>query len=126
MTILSNQHDGWNTWKPDAPIDTGFRYIVLRNNDKNEACSLKELRVYGYISSTNNLQSLVSNEFDLTFTDGYHSSQIGKITYKQSLTPVVSEITPRFGKPAGNYPIVITGTGFGEDSSKVKVSIDSI
>ena len=115
---------GWNLWKPTNPLQS-YRYIVIQNHSPS-TCTLSELEVYGYFLSEELLQ-LDSNPISVDFSDGYHiHSGIAQINYKLALTPVVTNVSPRYGKPEGGYPITITGIGFGSDASKAKVKIDSI
>nr|XP_055075552.1 fibrocystin-L-like [Misgurnus anguillicaudatus] len=44
-------------------------------------------------------------------------------TYRSSLTPVISAVTPRRGGTAGGTRLTITGSGFSEDASEVTVTI---
>ena len=47
--------------------------------------------------------STTSETRDLTFTDGTHTTTFtGGVTYKSSVTPVITSISPKYGSPAGN------------------------
>ena len=48
------------------------------------------------------------------------------VTYSDSLTNIVTGISPFYGSVAGNDVVTITGSGFGVDATKVSVSIDGV
>lgn len=51
---------------------------------------------------------------------------VGAVTYKDSATPKVTNIQPKYSSPAGGNNLTISGTGFGQTISDVSVVIDGI
>lgn len=50
----------------------------------------------------------------------------GAVTYKDSLTPVLTTISPRFGSVTGGTPVTFTGTNFDDSAENVRIEIDGV
>jgi len=48
------------------------------------------------------------------------------VTYSGSITPLLTSITPRFGKVEGGENISFAGTGFSSSISDYNITIDGI
>ncbi|XP_057211103.1 fibrocystin-L-like [Triplophysa rosa] len=59
--------------------------------------------------------SVMNGNDTVNITAGY--------TYRSSLTPVITDVTPRRGGTAGGTRLTITGSGFSTNSSKINVTI---
>ena len=61
------------------------------------------------------------------FSNGFHTHKdISQVEYKLTKTPVVTEISKRFGSPSGGDSLELTGTNFGTVVGDVKVMIDNV
>ncbi|KAA0710214.1 Fibrocystin-L Polycystic kidney and hepatic disease 1-like protein 1 [Triplophysa tibetana] len=59
--------------------------------------------------------SVMNGNYTVNITAGY--------TYRSSLTPVITDVTPRRGGTAGGTRLTITGSGFSVNTSEVTVTI---
>ncbi|XP_073714829.1 fibrocystin-L [Misgurnus anguillicaudatus] len=80
----------------EVPYNNGMHYL---RNETSRACEV-------VVMNGNNRVNL---------TIGY--------TYRSSLTPVISDVTPRRGGTAGGTRLTITGSGFSTNASEVTVTI---
>jgi hypothetical protein len=59
--------------------------------------------------------------------NGNASSQsLGQVTYNGSITPLLTSITPRYGKVEGGENITFVGTGFSSNIQDYSIIIDGI
>ena len=61
----------------------------------------------------------------LSLTSNSKQIVCGSITYDPSYTPNIASITPNSASPAQKTDVVITGSGFGVDKTKVRVFLDT-
>lgn len=57
---------------------------------------------------------------------GETAVELKKVEYQGSLTPLLTEITPRFGTVVGGDDVVFKGTNFVTDISKYEIIIDGV
>jgi hypothetical protein len=124
FTIANNVTRGWNQWRTESPLPTIYRYLRFEHN-ATSACQLSEVEFYDakFKDNSNN----VTFKVEAVFTDGVHTQTwANKVEYRKDKTPNVTALNPPFSSPVGNSPLIITGTGFGTDVSKVSVKVDGI
>lgn len=126
LTVLdSTVHTGWNIWKPQSALTTYYRYVAFRHNSTS-ACNLAEFEVSGYLYA-GSVTSLSSNSRAIALNNGVQTTAFTQnVNYESSLTPLVTNISPRYASPVGGTDITITGSGFGTDASAVTVVIDGV
>ena len=64
-------------------------------------------------------------DLPLKLTTNSKNIACGSINYDSSYTPNIISVTPSSASPAQKTDLVITGTGFGVDKSKIKVFLDT-
>ena len=123
-TIDPSMHLGINIHKPDT--NTAYRYVKFVGNSST-ACKLAEFKVYGkrYLDPFPSTIASVSCPVTVSL-NGYSTTLANIVTYSNSVTPTVTDISPNYGWQLGGDTITITGTGFGTSAGAVSVVIDGI
>lgn len=121
-TIDQTVHTGWNVF---ASKDTSaYRYIRYLHNSTSK-CSLAEIKLYGILYSKVDA-NLDRQPADFYYNDGYNKKLFKDyLFYTTSFTPVVTSVSPRYGSPDGNYPLILTGSNLGFDPNIV-ILIDGV
>lgn len=68
---------------------------------------------------------LTKGQQPLKLTTNSKDIDCGSITYDPSYTPNINSVTPNSASPAQKTELVIAGSGFGIDKSKIKVFLDT-
>jgi IPT/TIG domain len=126
-TIDGSVHAGWNYFVfDDGEEISGIRYLKYTGMTSESKCRLAEVAVKGWVLYKDDL-ALTGAACPVTLNvNGIAATGSGTVTYKSSLTPLVTGLSPAYGKQPGGDTLVITGTGFGTDKSKVKVTASGV
>ena len=124
FTLNENIKTGWNTWSSNQTLPL-YRYIRFIGNSTSR-CNIAEIQLYGLKSYTgvasltnttcNALVQLNSNKYWLN----------SSVIYSQNSTPIVFSIAPSLGPTSGGTLIIVNGSGFGVNASKVNVLLDNV
>jgi hypothetical protein len=56
--------------------------------------------------------------------DGFSDFELEPVTYSNTLTPLLSSISPRYGSVLGSTLVTLTGTNFGGTAEQTTVLLD--
>jgi len=123
-TADGNVHSGWNyvQWD-DATTKPKHRYFRFKGSGAG-ACIINDAELHGVetiddsASTYDCLPKLVVN--------GVSTDLTAPITYTGANTPVLSSISPRYGRVEGGDSITFTGTDFSATTSDYTITIDNI
>jgi len=115
-------HEGWNYMRFDDDEQPKYRFYRF-SGAKKGSCIINEIKFNG-IETMETEDDDISCTADL-FLAGVKSTDLTySVDYKKSLTPLISEVSPKYGTVVGGTTLTIKGTGFPTDPSKAKVTID--
>jgi hypothetical protein len=114
------------------PIDPISGMLKLRFIDPLGAtmsrCRIADIKLIGWVQvETNNaLATDLQCSVGLSVNGNAQTPLSNIVTYKQSLTPIVTTVSPMYGPSAGGTEVTITGTGFSETETENMVMIDDV
>jgi hypothetical protein len=116
---FSAVYEGWNYWK--IPSDESYEARYFRFTGSTDSlCRLSEIR----FSGVNLLDSSATSETcSVEVTDGSTTLTTTSVTYSTAVTPVITEISPKYGTVLGGTDLVFTGTNLSEVES---ITIDNV
>jgi len=112
-------HAGWNLIKLNT-VTTDYAYYRITGS-KAGACLMAEFTLYGTEFIQNNADTQQC-PVDVT-VNGVSQTVANAVTYKASVTPTITSVTPQYGTFQGGTAITIAGTGFAAGTT---VTIDGI
>jgi hypothetical protein len=120
--VDSNIHEGWNEYIPATALE--YQYYRFFSTTKY-AWQIGEIELIGNIVEISNA---VSKECTISLKDSATQQQdFGTtITYKDTATPVVTQISPRYVSYKGGEDITFTGSNFSTVTSEIKISLNGI
>ena len=125
VTISENVIENWNVYKPERNGGKwDFRYLKFSGGVRD--CSIAEIEVTGYKFADVPNINLTGHTCDASLSVAGADTAADltqKVTYKESLTPKITGISPEMGTTAGGTTLTISGENFKSDS---KVTIDGI
>ena len=125
FTINETPMENWNDYRPPNGETWDFRFIKL-SNEKDE-CFIAELEVIGF--KFRDIANVDPDSHDCPVEVQIMdippvSTNLYKVTYKNTNTPKITGITPDMGTTIGGTEISIAGTNF--LSSDTTVTIDGV
>lgn len=108
--------EGWNLIDLASPVEfTHFRYY--KHGAVGGSCDFSEIQFFGYevipvTTTTHTCDAVVT-------TNGNTQTLTGSVSYLTTNTPIILDISPKYGSYQGNTQITITGTGLGAGNVKV-------
>ncbi len=87
------------------------------------SCIVGEVSLRGYEAIDNNSPSIVCNA-QISINGGTAVQLTGDITYQNTLTPLLTSISPRFGTVTGGETVTFNGNNFSNNPSDYTVLID--
>jgi hypothetical protein len=118
-TVDANIHEGWNqmTWEEGTkPAYNRYRF----SGSASGACRMGEISGQGVIAIDDNNDSYSCPVNVIVQGD---TTAANAVTVSAASTPVLTEISPRFGSVLGGETITFSGTGF-SDSATITVTLD--
>ena len=123
FTVDSSLREGWNEYDFTTALEsTSYRFSFTSAN----ACQMSEVELIGYVIEENG---------DMTKTCGITLYGLGgdsfvisgaNVTYEDTATAIVTDISPDMGSVRGGETITITGSNFSTVTSEISVLIDEI
>jgi len=118
-----NLHDGWNYHKWEDPSEyPRFRYYRFYGISRR-ACVINEITFTGVETIDN---SDTTKTCPVKLVTGESNQDLNSIVYSNTLTPLLTAVSPRFGTVVGGTEVTFTGTNFVTDISLYKITIDGI
>mmetsp|Transcript_41820 Transcript_41820/g.48324 ORF Transcript_41820/g.48324 Transcript_41820/m.48324 type:complete len:161 (+) Transcript_41820:349-831(+) len=114
--------EGWNTYSPSSALSS--QYYRFFSATKN-ACQVGEIQMYGNVVENTSATSKVCDVV-LIAPGGQIQTFSSQVTYADSASSVVTDVSPRYGSYKGGETVTFTGTGFSATSSEASVTIDGI
>ncbi|TNV88229.1 hypothetical protein FGO68_gene13028 [Halteria grandinella] len=115
-------HEGWNYYNFESGDEHSFRFFRFFGKAPG-ACVIGEISFRG-VEVLDSTTSSYKCPVQIALAGLPVANLTSTITYKGTLTPALSSITPRFGNVVGGESITFNGTGFLTDTSLYKVLID--
>jgi hypothetical protein len=118
-----NVHEGWNykTW--EAGSYKKFRYYRFHGDAAN-ICIMNELKFTG-VETIDNEDPTYDCDVKV-IVQGQDNAVTNKVLFKNTLTPLLTAISPRYGTVTGGTSVTFTGTGFSEVMTDNTIVIDGI
>mmetsp|Transcript_28781 Transcript_28781/g.25950 ORF Transcript_28781/g.25950 Transcript_28781/m.25950 type:complete len:457 (-) Transcript_28781:4506-5876(-) len=129
FTIDENAHDGWNSWDAEED-DYSNIYSVFKLSGVSGTtarCAIADIEFRGVYLSLNDETDLTDVNCKATVTvNGLSDTTSGNVvTYDQTVTGSLLEITPNLGTAVGGETITLTFEG-SVSASGLKVFIDDV
>merc|ERR1712060_695846 len=127
LAVISEEvHEGWNQY----PLETAAKFNSYRIY-ANKSCNLiDEIRFFGYevIDNDDDQYSCPIQVIQIGENSEETEIETGEaITYEVSATPVIDDISPRWGSVTGGTQITFTGRNLGSGNAKdYSINIDDI
>ena len=105
-----------------SPCSTSYRYYRLYDATGASKCSVSEIKASGFALVGGKYEfnaNVTVNILGTLYNDGtsVNGQILNKVTYKETLTPVINHITPEYGTLGGGTTVTLTGTGFSASST---------
>ena len=121
FTVGNEIHEGWNYYDLATPLK--FRYYRFKGSGVG-SCNVGEFVMIGQVAINNN-----ANTYQCTpsLTVGTITTSLSNpVTYSASSTPLLTNITPRFGTVKGGTSVTFTGSNLPTSTGSVTILIDNI
>ena len=113
---------GWNNNNFTESVGSQhFRFLI----EDITNCPMREIQLIGNVVVEESLSSK-SCDVEIITEGGDTQTFTGAVTYEDSATSKVTDITPRYGTYKGGETITIEGEGFSTTPSEATVTIDGI
>jgi len=118
-----NVHEGWNYKNWEAGKYQKYRYYRFHGDAQN-LCIMNELKFTGVETIED---SNPTYECDVkVVVQGKENAVANKVQFKNTLTPLLTAISPRFGTVTGGTLVTFTGTGFSAVKTENTIIIDEV
>jgi hypothetical protein len=129
--ITTRPEEGWSFIDIPNPLNTTARYFRYRSTLAN-VCEINEVQFIGYV-----VASMANGSCPVTVAVGAipytltpetfstaSATPSSRFAYSMAITPVVQTVQPNFGSSLGGTLLTVTGAGFGNTVSPVRVMVN--
>lgn len=114
--------EGWNVIMPDEPTTSNYYRFFAATY---KACQINEIQLIGNVVENTNATSKTC-DVQVTISGSSAQTFSSAVTYTDAATPLVTDMSMRYGTYLGGDTLTITGTGFSGSTSTSHVTIDGI
>lgn len=117
-------HEGWNYYTYPDGQELKYRFYRFFGNATGSCANVGEISFRGVEVIDSNANVYSSCPIELTLNNSSPITLTGTVNYKDSLTPLLTSISPRFGTVKGGESVTFSGLNFVSDITKYSINID--
>lgn len=120
-----NIHEGWNyvDWK-ESSSNPKFRFYRFFANSSS-GCLVNEVKFTG-VETVDNSDATYSCNVEVKINGAPVQNLANNVTYSNTITTLLTSMSPRFGTVTGGTVLTFTGTNFVTDTALYSIVIDGI